>query len=161
MKKILALLSSLVVMFSTAAQLHASACHASQNSTDKTGMLVDHYVIDSLLHHRWAVMVDCSHPERPWTLAAAPWQSPTAANASTANPPVISRKVSLIHAGQRVHLSHVDDKAKIELAGTVMENGAEGEIVHVRVGKPAAMLSGKVRSDGSVELIQLDKWKDL
>jgi len=156
MKKTLALLSSLIVMLLIAVPLHASAC----NGSDKTVQRVDHYVTDSLLHHRWAVMVDCSHPERPWTLAAAPWQSSTAVKASTANP-VVRLKAPLIRAGQRVYLSHIDDKAKIELAGTAMENGAEGEIVHVKVGKSAALLAGKVRSDGSVELLQPDKWKDL
>lgn len=156
MKKNLMLLSFLIVMLSTAVRLYASAC----NGSGKTEQRVDHYVIDSLLHRRWAVMVDCSHPERPWTLAAAPWQSATAVNASTVNP-VTPLKTPLVRVGQKVHLSRIDDKAKIDLTGTVMENGAEGEIVHVKVGRPAALLTGKVRSDGTVELIQPDKWKDL
>lgn len=160
MKRILVLLSSLIVMLSATVQLSASACDAFQQGSDKAGQRVDHYLIDSLLHRRWAVMVDCSHPERPWTLTAAPWQSPVATHVFTVNP-VPTPKALLVRVGQRVHLSHIDDTSKIELAGTAMENGAEGEIVHVKVGKPAALLAGKVRRDGSVELLQSAKWKDL
>ena len=114
---------------------------------------VDHYIADAVLHRRWAVIVDCGHPERPWTSQAVPWRSDVQ---NTAIGPTqvasVARTLPSVPAGAKVRLWRVAEGANIELSGTALEAGSAGQMIHVRIGQRGTVLEGKVRGAGSVEL---------
>jgi hypothetical protein len=156
MKRILIFLSPVLIATSP---LCAAVCNPGGAEAQ---LRVDHYMTDALLHRRWAVMVDCSHPDRPWTLKAEPW--PGRRRAATSPTESLRKSVTstpLVHAGGKVQIWHVSDGARIELTGTSLETGYVGQMIHVRTGKRGVVLSGKVRGAGSVELSGSGKWKDL
>jgi hypothetical protein len=113
----------------------------------------ERYITDAILHRRWAVVMDCNHPERPWTLEEVPWQNtsslPTIARV---RPTVAEQYVPLVPAGAKVRLWQNRDGASIELSGTALESGNAEQMIHVRTGKRGTVLEGRVRGAGSVEL---------
>lgn len=160
MKRILiALLSSMVLL--SAGPARSLICTSLPGAPQVQGSQMDHYISDPLLHRRWAVVVDCSHPERPWTLKDVPWQEAsrpavsgqTRAGLSLGNTPLIA-------AGTRVRLWSSAGGARIELAGTALEAGAAGQSIHVRAGSRGTVLEGRVRGAGSVELSNSGKWQN-
>ena len=145
----------LIATFSMFALLAArlacsSVCEGSVQAGD---FKVDHYIADPLLHRRWAVLVDCSHPERPWTSELVAWQGKLPISLPKLAPIANAVKTPpLIPAGAKVRLWRVDDSASIELSGTALEAGSTGQMIHVRIGRRGTVLEGKVRDAGSVEL---------
>ncbi|QNI34145.1 flagella basal body P-ring formation protein FlgA [Alloacidobacterium dinghuense] len=124
------------------------------------GTHTDHYIADPVLHRRWAAVVDCSHPERPWTLKEVPWQETSLPFASSGlKPKVIERATLLVLAGAKVKLWRKTSDGNIELEGTALDAGNEGQTIHVRTGSRGVVLEGKVRGAGSVELFASNKWQ--
>src|SRR5215831_2158140 len=76
MRRFLILLAIVMAMFAIR-PLGASVCDAKgrKSTLQPGGLSIDHYIYDAALHHRWAVMVDCEHPDWPWTLQSTPWES--------------------------------------------------------------------------------------
>ena len=160
MKRILIpLLSSMILL--SARPARSLICSSLSGAPQLQGSQMDHYISDPVLHRRWAVVVACSHPERPWTLKEVPWQgaarpavSPqTMAGLSSGNTPLIA-------AGTRVRLWSSAGGASIELAGTALEAGGVGQSIHVRTGTRGTVLEGRVRGAGSVELSSSGKWQN-
>lgn len=173
MKRIvIAILSSIVLP--AGGPLYAAACNAALPadsgvaSADKQiaeHSIVDHYITDAILHRKWAVVVDCGHPDRPWTVKAVPWSSDTGmvetrmATLSRVNarqPAVIAEP--LVAAGAKVRLWRTAGSTDIELVGTALEAGGAGQTIHVRTGLQGAVLEGRVRGAGSVELFHANRW---
>ncbi len=150
---------SLLVVFAVC-PMRASVCNTAQGASSG-GLRVDHYITDAPQHRRWSVVVDCSHPERPWTLQAVPWQS-GARSAAVREAQAIEpqKSLPLIPAGMKVRLWRTAEGTKIELSGTALDAGAEGQTIHVRTGRHGAVLAGRVRGAGSVELLASTKWQD-
>ena len=122
---------------------------------------IDHYITDAPQHRRWAVVVDCSHPERPWTLQAAPWQSGARSVAVRETHTVDAQKsLPLVPAGMKVRLWRITEGTKIELSGTALDAGDKGQTIHVRTGRQGTVLAGRVRGAGSIELLASTKWQD-
>jgi Chaperone for flagella basal body P-ring formation len=178
MKRIvIAILSSIVL--SAAGPLCAAACNTAQLSgTEGPGAdnqiperslpersiaehsIVDHYITDAILHRKWAVVVDCGHPDRPWTVKAVPWSSDTGmatlSRVNASQPAVIEKP--LVSAGAKVRLWRTAGSTDIELVGTALEAGGAGQTIHVRTGLQGAVLEGRVRGAGSVELFHSNRW---
>ena len=123
-------------------------------------MRVDHYITDGLLHRRWAVVVDCAHPDRPWTLVDVPWQHAGVSAPTKAAITDIAKAAPLIPAGAKVRLWSTADNASIELSGTALEAGATGQTIRVRTGQRGTVLEGRVRGAGSVELSTSNRWQN-
>jgi hypothetical protein len=136
----------ILILLSILVPAHALTC----------GSRPERYVADSVLHRRWVVVVDCSHPERPWTLREVPWQSTSHAMTEHKTE---SPAMPLVSAGTKVRLWHAGNGASIELTGTALECGAAGQTIHVRTGSRGTVLEGKVRAAGSVELVASSKWQ--
>jgi hypothetical protein len=176
MKRIvIAILSSIVLP--AAAPLYAAACNAAQLSGSAGAdnqiaelqvtepqiaerFVVDHYMTDAILHRKWAVVVDCGHPDRPWTVKAVPWQSDTGmatlSRGNASQPAAIAKP--LVPAGAKVRLWRTAGSTDIELVGTALEAGGAGQTIHVRTGLQGAVLEGRVRGAGSVELFHSNRW---
>jgi len=161
MKRILIALLSSMILLLCVLPARSLICTSLQGAPQVQGSRMDHYVSDPVLHRRWAVVGDCSHPERPWTLREVPWQE--------ASRPAVSRQAEaslalgnapLIAAGTRVRLWSSAGGASIELAGTALEAGEAGESIHVRAGSRGTVLEGRVRGAGSVELSNSGKWQN-
>jgi hypothetical protein len=136
--------------------MHSATCHANAGSGD---LLVDHYVTDALLHRRWAVLVDCAHPDRPWILRDIQWKSESLVSAhEQSHSSKMGRIVPLVRAGTKVQLWRMSDGASIHLSGTAIEAGVTGQTIHVRTGERNTVLEGKVRGPGSIELLPSNKW---
>jgi hypothetical protein len=139
-------------LLSQAAPLYA-ACTAVP--TAKGARAVDHYITDNVLHRRWAVIVDCDHPERPWAMEEVkPWHETVSASSSPSHLPA-----PLIRAGAEVQLWRTSPDAHVNLRGIALDAGAEGQTIRVRVQHSTAVLEGKVRGAGSVELLTRNAWK--
>jgi hypothetical protein len=150
MRRIL-LLASIVLLCIQAARSIAAA-------PPGQGSRTDHYITDAVLHRRWAVVADSTHPERPWTLEEVPWKNepnkPARAKAGA-----FTGDMPLIPAGARVRLWRKGDGASIELTGTALESGMAGQTIHVRTGSRGTVLEGQVRGEDSVELSNSAKWQ--
>src|ERR1700761_4670913 len=164
---VIAILSSIVSL--VAAPLYAAACNAAQPSGSEglgadnqivEPFVVDHYITDAILHRKWAVVVDCGHPDRPWTVKAVPWSSDTGmatlARVNASQPAEIAKP--LVYAGAKVRLWRTAGSTDIELVGTALEAGGAGQTIHVRTGLQGAVLVGRVRGAGSVELFHSNRW---
>lgn len=151
-----------LVAFLGPCPVHASVCNASASANEAAGtsLSIDHYITDATLHRRWAVIVDCHHPDRPWILQTAQPQI----EKSTPYPPQLpvkhAKAVLVIRTGGEVRLWRNADGASIDLSGTALEPGSIGQTIHVRTGQRSAVLEGKVRGAGSVELLVSDHWQD-
>jgi hypothetical protein len=82
------------------------------------GYSVHHYLTDSSLDRRWAVVIDCQHPERPASLVMAPAKESgrvDRASRSEANvaPPLVT-------AGAHVRLWSAHNGAEIQLEGIAL-----------------------------------------
>jgi hypothetical protein len=168
MKRIaIAILSSIVLP--AAASLYAAACNTAQPSgTEGAGAdnqivepyVVDHYITDAILHRKWAVVVDCGHPDRPWTVKAVPWSNDTGmatlSRVHASQPAAIAEP--LVAVGAKVRLWRTAGSTDIELVGTALEAGGAGQTIHVRTGLQGAVLEGRVRGAGSVELFHSNRW---
>ena len=136
--------------------MRSATCHANAGSGT---LLVDHYMTDDLLRHRWAVLVDCAHPDRPWTLREVQWKKESPANAlGQLRSAEAGRIVSLVRAGDQIQLWRMTGDASIHLSGTALEAGAAGQTIRVRTGEHNIVLKGKVSGAGSVELLPTEKW---
>jgi len=178
MTRIVIAILSLIVL-PAAGPLYAAACNTAQPSgTEGAGAdhqiakrsiaehsiaensIVDHYITDAILHRKWAVVVDCGHPDRPWTVKAVPWSSETGmatlARVKASEPAVTSKP--LVPAGAKVRLWRTAGSTDIELVGTALEAGGAGQTIHVRTGLQGAVLEGRVRGAGSVELFHSNRW---
>jgi len=178
MKRIVIAILSLIVL-PAAAPLYAAACNAAQPSgTEGPGAdnqtaglsiaehsiaensIVDHYITDAILYRKWAVVVDCGHPDRPWTVKAVPWESDagmaTLSRVHASQPAAIVQP--LVPAGAKVRLWRTASSTDIELVGTALEAGGAGQTIHVRTGLQGAVLEGRVRGAGSVELFHSKRW---
>ena len=173
MKRIvIAIVSSIVLQ--AAAPLYAAACNTVQPSGSGGAgadnqiaehsiakpSTVDHYITDAILHRKWAVVVDCGHPDRPWTVKAVPWESDavmaTLSRVHASQPAAIVKP--LVPAGAKVRLWRTAGSTDIELVGTALEAGGAGQTIHVRTGLQGAVLEGRVRGAGSVELFHSNRW---
>jgi hypothetical protein len=157
MRRFLIAASALVVVLSM--PMCASVCNTGAGSPKTEGLRVDHYITDGLLHHRWAVAVDCAHPNRPWTLVDVPWQRAGVSTSMKAAVPDIAKAVQLIPAGSKVRLWSTANNASIVLSGTALEAGTAGQTIHVRTGQRGTVLEGRVHGAGSVELSTSDRWQ--
>jgi hypothetical protein len=153
----------LIVSFaasSSRASVHGTAQPAGTEDAVADSFIVDHYITDAILHRKWAVVVDHDHPDRPWIVKEAPWQSragmAAVSETNATRPAIIARP--LVSAGAKVRLWRTADGADIELTGTALEAGAEGQTIHVRTGQRGTVLKGRVRGMGSVELFTSDRW---
>jgi hypothetical protein len=120
---------------------------------------------DSLLNSRWALMVDCEHPEWPARMVllagkedaieglkfAAKIQSSSAAG----------RVPMMVRAGETVRAWRQDGMASLVTSGVAEQGGAVGQRIQVRLlrngmdGQDAEMhVSGVVDGVGSVEIVQ-------
>jgi hypothetical protein len=154
----------------------ASTCgNSSRKATE--GMSVDHYLFDAALRLRWAVVIDCSHPERPATLipsspiSATPTQLtlkmnfsgraaiPTNDGASQADR-VTSRNSPVMIAGSDVEMRK-DGPVSIQLAGIAMQSASLGAVLMVRPAAGGVLLRGIARSAHLVELIgDSGRWRE-
>lgn len=160
MRKFQLIAISLLALFA-ARSMHSATCSttAERGTISYGKLLVDHYITDIPLHHRWAVLVDCAHPDRPWTLHDAPWQNESLFRAHVQSPSAgTDWVVPSIRVGARVRLWHMADGANINLSGIAMEAGAAGQTIHVRTGEHNTVLEGRVSGVGSVELLPAEKW---
>lgn len=139
--------------------LQADAVCGARPATGSLEMqqVVDHYIVDYPLHLRWAVTVDCAHPERPWRTVAVAWQEPEGVHAVASQP--ILPPALVVKAGSRVEVWRIADNSMVQLHGTAVDSGAEGQVVHVRLFQSMTVLMGKVRGVGSVELTGSGKWE--
>ncbi|HTZ90383.1 MAG TPA: flagella basal body P-ring formation protein FlgA [Alloacidobacterium sp.] len=155
-RRFTAILSSIVLLCAPPALPAVCSSPAAAGQSSWT----DHYLTDLASHHRWAVVVDCSHPERPWTLKEVPWQNTPRPDAVRRAKPVVSARATLlIPPGAKVRLWRNLGGNSIALAGTALEGGVAGEKIHVRTGSRGVVLEGIVRDAGSVELFTSGKWK--
>jgi Chaperone for flagella basal body P-ring formation len=160
MRRFLNAASALVVLL--AMPMHATVCNKGAGLSQAESLRVDHYITDGLLHRMWAVAVDCTHPDRPWTLVDVPWQRVAGLTASTkAAISDIAKTAPLIPAGARVRLWSTANDASIELSGTALEAGSAGQMIHVRTGQRGTVLEGRVCGAGSVELSISDRWQNM
>jgi hypothetical protein len=162
MRRFLNAASALVVLL--AMPMHASVCHTGAGSSHAESLPVDHYIVDHYitdgpLHRRWAVAMDCAHPDRPWILVDVPWQRAGVPMPTKAAIPDIPKAAPLIPAGAKVRLWSTANRASIELSGTALEAGTEGQSIHVRTGQRGTVLEGRVHGAGSVELSTSDRWQ--
>ncbi|HMD21270.1 MAG TPA: flagella basal body P-ring formation protein FlgA [Alloacidobacterium sp.] len=157
MRRFLIGASALVVLL--AMPLRASVCNTGSVASQAESLRVDHYITDGLLHRRWAVAMDCAHPDRPWTLLDVPWQGagPSALRKSAITD--FAKAAPLIPAGAKVRLWSTAGGANIDLSGTALEAGAVGQTIHVRTGQRGTVLEGRVCGAGSVELSTSDRWQ--
>jgi hypothetical protein len=114
------------------------------------GYSVHHYFTDSSLDRRWAVVIDCQHPERPASLVMAPAKEygrvDRASRSETSGAP------PLVTAGAHVRLWSARNGAEIQLEGIALGSASVGEMLRVRAGLKGTVLDGVVRGPGSVEL---------
>jgi|HubBroStandDraft_6_1064221.scaffolds.fasta_scaffold1070500_2 hypothetical protein len=154
----------------------ASTCGNSSGKATE-GMSVDHYLFDAALRLRWAVVIDCSHPERPATLipssavSATPAQSTPEMNSSgrtviRANDGahqadrVTSRNSPVMIAGSDVEIRK-DGPVNIQLAGIAMQSAPLGAVLMVRPAAGGVLLRGIARSAHLVELIgDSGRWRE-
>src|ERR1700761_2103350 len=109
----------LVLALSVALPSHA-ACGAAP-----AGMrVVDHYLNDKVLHRRWAVIADCSHPERPWTMEEVSLQHETVAGSPNISPAHVQAPPR-IAAGAEVEIWKVDAGGNIHLRGVALDAAGE------------------------------------
>lgn len=159
MRRFLIAVLSLTALLN-ACSLSASVCDETRSAIEVNSLSIDHYITDATLHRRWAVMVDCNHPDRPWTLQTAPPQ----VKESTLRRPQLSLKpakaVPVVRAGAKVRLWRNAVGASIDLSGTAQESGIIGQTIHVRTGQHGPVLEGKVSGAGSVELLVPDRWQN-
>lgn len=160
----------LLVILSGAAALHA-ACGAEFSAKQADGMVVDHYLSDGILHRRWAIVMDCNHPERPWKMELrkteteeVAWRDQPAARvhrAAVALPPPV-RSSPLVSPGMQVRVWRSEADSRMEMTGTALKAGAAGQHIRVRVlnamGQPEVVLEGVVRGAGSVEMLAPVRW---
>lgn len=158
MRRTLLALFPLVVLSTLPA--NALACSETSASPLTQALRTDHYITDTILHRRWAVVMDCRHPERPWTLREVVWEKKASA--------VTVRKTEteksghgrqLIPAGAKVRIWRNAGGASIELSGIALDTADLGQTIHVRTGPRGTVLEGKVSGAGSVELSALAKWQ--
>ncbi len=157
MRRFLIASSALVVLL--AVPTRASVCNTGAGSSQAESLRVDHYMTDGLLRRRWAVEVDCVHPERPWTLVDVPWQRAGVSTPTKAAIANIAKTAPLIPAGAKVRIWSIANDASIELSGTALDAGAAGQMIHVRTGERGTVLEGRVCGTGSVELSISDRWQ--
>jgi hypothetical protein len=126
-----------------------------KSTTEKTPV-VDHYIDDAVLHRRWAVMTDCSHPERPWVLMEVPSERAISMSPKAMSPQHLKPSIA---AGAEVQLWSVNPDASVHLLGIALDAGAKGQIIHVRLRHSTTVLEGRVCEAGSAELVIRDRWK--
>jgi hypothetical protein len=146
--------TSLLILLAASALPLRAACGA--GSVDMH--VVDHYFNDKVLHRRWAVIVDCSHPERPWTMEEVTYRQEIVTNTPHLSP-IDARLSPRIAAGAVVEIWKVDAGGNIHLRGVALDAAAEGQEIHVRLQHSTAVLEGRVRGVASVELLTQDRWK--
>jgi len=137
-----------------------AACSGVRPAGSADVHVIDHYITDTVLHRKWAVMVDCSHPERPWTLEEVPMQRKVSTSLNASH--LLSERsqsAPLVAAGATVQLWRVAPDGSIHLRGVALDSGEEGQTIHVRVQHSTTVLEGKIRGAGSVELLISDRWK--
>jgi hypothetical protein len=137
------------------------ACNANRASAQSAVRVVDHYMTDNILHRRWAVTMDCNHPERPWGMEEVQWQSSATpvVNPAIHLVEVISVPAPLVTTGTKVRVWRVGKNASLQLRGIALEPGELGQTIHVRMQQPATVLECKVSGTDSVELLAPDRWK--
>jgi hypothetical protein len=143
--------SLLIAALAGAAAARGAVCRSGAGSE------VWRYLDDAALHRRWAVIIDCAHPDYPASITSAP-------EITKANPVQIQiqtqmRKTELdaeppvVTAGMRVILWSEEVRAEMRLTGTALASARTGETVRVRIGLEGSVLTGVVRGPGSVELV--------
>jgi hypothetical protein len=144
--------SLLIAALAGAVAARAAVCRSGSGSE------VYRYLDDAALNRRWAVMIDCAHPNYPASIVSVsgasvtgaripePLQTPMRKTAFEAPPPVVT-------AGMRVVLWSEESRAVMRFTGTALAAARTGETVRVRVGFEGRVLTGVVRGPGSVELV--------
>jgi len=131
--------------------LLVSPAFGAECSARGPGSVVVRYIFDGVLHRYWAVVADCAHPERPWVTEEIS-QANAEIEAKTA-----LQATPVVEAGAKVILRKNEDGARIVLTATALEPGRTGDSIRVRIGS-GAVLEGKIRGPGQVELIGKAKW---
>jgi hypothetical protein len=160
------LLTAVIFLMACHSTLRASVCNGAGEAPPPEGLSgdglrIDHYVVDTPQHRRWAAMMDCAHPERPWMLIAVPWVNGMVPETGEKKPSREAQKCApLVPAGMKVRLWRIAEGMHVVLSGTALEAGAPGDTIHVRTGREGTVLTGTVRGAGSVELLASGRWRN-
>lgn len=121
---------------------------------------VERYLYDATLHRSWAMVRDCSHPERPAWLLPTDDAIPDAAMSQAGTvelqerPHAAYAKTGVwVRGGARVVLWRTSGDVQIQLTGIALESAPLGAELAVRIGMQGAVVRGIVRGPDSVELI--------
>jgi|GEM_PF-5053082 hypothetical protein len=123
-----------------------------------SGTVVVRSVTDGVLHRRWTVVEDCTHPERPWVFVPDGSQESghrVVVQAATTPPP---ENTLAVRAGAKVLLTKISGDARIVLTATALRQGRVGDRIQVRA-ESGALLEGKVVGLDEVELVSTPGWK--
>jgi hypothetical protein len=120
---------------------------------------------DTLLRSRWALLVDCQHPEWPARMMLLPKEVDQSEAAGTPAPvrSANTQRVAapMVRAGETVRLWRRDAVASLETTGVAEESGDVGRRIRVRLlrrgidtEETPKQVAGVVDGAGSVEMVQ-------
>ena len=121
---------------------------------------------DTLLRSRWALLVDCQHPEWPARMMLLPKEvdsSEVAGTVVTVRRARIQRVAAapMVQAGETVRLWGRDAVASLETTAVAEESGDVGKRIRVRLlrrgidsEEAPKQLAGVIDGAGSVEMVQ-------
>ncbi|MBT9330312.1 flagella basal body P-ring formation protein FlgA [Paracidobacterium acidisoli] len=136
----------LIAMLAGSPVAHAAPCRS--GSTTR----IYRYWEDAGLHRRWAMMIDCAHPDHP-ALFMPSQETPAAGDAQSMEAARITPSSPQVTNGMRVTLWQRESAADMRLTGTALEAGHSGQKIRVRTGLSGTVLTGVVRGPASVELL--------
>jgi flagellar basal body P-ring formation chaperone FlgA len=120
---------------------------------------------DTLLRSRWALLVDCQHPEWPARMMLLPKEVDHSDVAGRVAPVRSARTqqvaASMVRAGETVRLWRRDAVASLETTAVAEESGDVGKRIRVRLlrrgidsEEAPKQLAGVIDGAGSVEMVQ-------
>ena len=115
---------------------------------DVAGFRLEGVRTDAFAHADWAMVKRCGHPERPAVVV----RNSSGVRAVVEAPLAVVSAAPMVRAGDEVRVSRVDGNVRLDVSGTAVESARVGERVRVRVAGGTAMVSGRVQSDGSLEM---------
>ena len=136
-----------------------AVCSSSGSSWSVSSGAVERYWSDPVLRSRWAILIDCRHPNWPpraVELGNGSQQPGLGRDAgSEVSLPAIAAEsqvaMSQVKAGSLVELWS-DVPVRIRLSGTTLNTAAVGERVRIRVGISGKALEGVLSGPHSVQL---------
>lgn len=138
------------VALSAGAQASVCSRPVEKGAVAASGEAIDHYFFDAALNKKWAVEVDCAHPERPAVIAEADSQEKHSGSEKTPSP-VARQEAEFVRAGSTVDLWK-KGSTQIQLSGVALDSAPVGQSIRVRAGLGNHVLHGVVRGSKSVEL---------